>query len=94
MIVYKTIELGGVVNWECDFSAKKHGEEIIEWFATKWGLCNEGIDTYKKLDDTNATVVECEVMCEKRKSHNGFKCQICTNPEITIRVLELYPLLY
>ncbi len=26
MTIYKAIELGGVVNWECDFSAKNHGE--------------------------------------------------------------------
>jgi hypothetical protein len=93
VIIYKAIELEGVVNWECDFSTKKHGEGIAMWFATKLGLCNERIDTRKELDDTHATLAECEAMCEKKNSHNGFKYETCTNLEITIRVLEFYPLL-
>jgi hypothetical protein len=94
VIVYRPIELRGVVNWECDLSTKNHGEGTDEWFATKFGLCNEGIDICKKLDDMHATLIECEAMWGKRKSHNGFKYETCTNPKITTRVLELYPLVY
>ncbi len=67
MIVYRPIELGGVVNWECDFSAKNHGEGSDEWFATKLGLCNEGIDIHKEFDDMHATLIECEAVWGKRK---------------------------
>ncbi len=80
MIANKAIELQGVVNWECDFFAKKHGEGIAEWFATKLGLCNEGIDARKEFDDMHATLVKCEAMCKKKKSHNGFKYETYTNP--------------
>jgi hypothetical protein len=73
---------------------KENGEGTIEWFVIKLGFCNEGIDIRKGLDDTHATLVECEVVWEKRKNHNGFKFEICTNLEITIKVLELYPLIY
>jgi hypothetical protein len=67
MTVYKTIELRGVVNWECDLSSMKHGEGIAKWFVIKLGLCKEGIDIYKKLDDMHATLVECEVVWGKKK---------------------------
>jgi len=55
------------VNWECDFSTKKHGEGITEWFAIKLGLCSEGLDTCKELDDMHATLAECEAVCKKKK---------------------------
>ncbi len=35
------------------------------------GLCNEGIDIHKRLDDTHATLAECEVVWGKKKNHNG-----------------------
>ncbi len=73
---------------------KENGERSDEWFTTKLGLCNEGIDIHKELDDMHATHTKCEVMWGKRKSHNGFKYETCTNPKITTRVLELYPLVY
>lgn len=55
------------MNWECDFSTKKHGEGITEWFAIKLGLCSEGLDTCKELDDMHATLAECEAVCKKKK---------------------------
>jgi hypothetical protein len=33
-------------------------------------------------------------MWGKRKKHNDFKYEICTNLEINVRVLELYPLVH
>jgi len=73
---------------------KENGEGIVEWFAIKLGLFNERIDIRKELDDTHATLTECEAMWGKKKNHNGFKYEICTNLEIIVRVLELYPLVY
>lgn len=50
------------MNSECDFSANNHGEGTDEWFATKLGLCNEGIDICKELDDMHASLTKCEAV--------------------------------
>lgn len=73
---------------------KKNGEGTTKWFATKLGFLKEDLDIHKQLDDAHATLTECEAMQRKRKKHNGFKYEICTNPKIIVRVLELYALVY
>jgi hypothetical protein len=40
---------------------KEKGEGTIEWFASKFGLCNERVDIRKELDDSHASLQECEV---------------------------------
>jgi hypothetical protein len=73
---------------------KENGEGTVQWFTTKLGLCNEGIDIHKKLDDIHATFAKCEVMWGKIKCHDRFKYETCTNLKIIVRILELYLLIY
>jgi hypothetical protein len=51
-------------------------EGIVEWFEAKHGLCNEGLDIRKELEDSHVSIIDCEVLWGIKRGHNGFSMKV------------------
>ncbi len=60
---------------------------VFDPFQSKLGLCGEGVDIRKDLDDSHAPLNDCEALWGKRKSSNGWKYDSCNDPEMDARII-------
>jgi hypothetical protein len=58
------------------------------------GLCKKGLDIWKELDDSHASLQEREVLRGKMTHNNGFKYESYYDPSLISKTLELYLLIY
>lgn len=70
-------------------------EGSVEWFKLETKLLNHGFDIKKELANDNiVNVVDYEAIFGKRKRSNGLKLDICCDPNVVVRVQELYEVVY
>jgi hypothetical protein len=61
-------------------------EGIAEWFEAKHGLCDEGLNIRKKLEDSHASIANCEVLWGKKRGHSGFKYESCGDARLIAKI--------
>jgi hypothetical protein len=70
-------------------------EGSVEWFKQNMKLPDHGLDIKKELANDNIiNVVDYEAIFGKSKGSNGFKLDVCCDPNVVARVQELYEVVY
>jgi hypothetical protein len=69
-------------------------EGNVAWFESSFGLHYGGLNIKKELDDTHASLQDCELLWGKKKRNNGFKYETCNEIKLIGRIQELYPLVH
>jgi hypothetical protein len=61
-------------------------ESTIVWFEARHGLCNEGLDIRKELENSHVSIADHEVLWGKKRKHNGFKYESCGDIRLIVRI--------